>query len=84
MLNTFQTEGEKLGETFHASAFTLDVAPGLEAPGGLVGLRGSRSSRGGTGGKTGWGAADSGEGGLSTWNKPNHSAYSYTDTKYSR
>ncbi len=84
MLNTFQTEGEKLGETFHASAFTLDVVPGLEAPGGLVGLRGSRSSRGGTGGKTGWGAADSGEGGLSTWNKPNHSAYSYTDTKYSR
>lgn len=53
MLNTFQTKGEKLGETFHANAFTLDVAPGLEAPGGMVGLRGSRSSRGGTGGTTG-------------------------------
>lgn len=31
--------------------FTLDVAPGLEAPGGLGGLCGMRSRRGGTGGK---------------------------------
>lgn len=55
MLNTFQAavpRVKKLAEAFHASAFTLDVAPGLEAPGGLVGLRGSRSSRGGTGGTT--------------------------------
>lgn len=30
---------------------TLDVAPGLEAPGGLGGRCGSRSRRGGTGGR---------------------------------
>lgn len=46
--------------------FTLDVAPGLEAPGGFGGLR---SRRGGTGGKDDWGGIDSGDGGLSTCNK---------------
>lgn len=46
--------------------FTLDVAPGLEAPGGLGGLCGMRSRRGGTGGKDVWGGIDIGDGGLST------------------
>lgn len=49
-----------------ANKFTLDVAPGLEAPGGLGGLCGIRSRRGGTGGKDVWGGIDIGDGGLST------------------
>lgn len=43
------------------------MALGLEAPGGLGGLCGSRSSLGGTGGREDCGAMDMGDGGRSTW-----------------
>lgn len=54
----------------YGNQFTLDVAPGLEAPGGLGGLGGMRSRRGGTGGKDVWGGIDIGDGGLSTCKTP--------------